>query len=51
MNNIRYNGEGTIYAVSGAFITESISEVGTYTINWRTTDGALSCTQTVYLTE
>ena len=49
MNNIHYNGEGTIYAVSGAFITDSISEAGTYIINWSTTDG-YSCVQNIIVT-
>lgn len=49
MNNIHYNGEGTIYAVSGAFITDSISEAGTYTINWSTTDG-YTCVQNIIVT-
>lgn len=49
MNNIHYNGEGTIYAVSGAFITDSISEAGTYTVNWSTTDG-YTCVQNIIVT-
>lgn len=39
------------YDTGGVFLSYAPDGPGTYTINWRTRDGSLSCTQTVYLTE
>lgn len=39
------------YDTGGVFLSYAPDGPGTYNINWRTRDGSLSCTQTVYLTE
>jgi len=46
MNNVTYYGEVALYPVSGAFITEPVTEPGTYHVVWFTTDGQ-TCTQTI----
>lgn len=46
MELIDYNGEESFYPVSGAFVTENITEPGTYEVLWSTTDG-LTCTQKI----
>ena len=48
--NIHYNGEGTFYPSSGAFVIEPVTEPGNYTINWTSTDG-LMCSQKVIVVE
>ena len=48
--NIHYNGEGTFYPSSGAFVIEPVTEPGNYTINWTSTDG-LMCSQNVIVVE
>lgn len=48
--SIHYNGEGTFYPSSGAFVIDPVTEPGTYTINWTSTDG-LTCSQTITIVE
>lgn len=50
MNNVTYYGEVSLYPVSGAFITEPVTEPGTYHVVWCTTDGQ-TCTQTIIVTD
>ena len=46
MRKVTYYGEVSLYPLSGAFVTDTITEPGTYQIIWYTTDGQ-TCTQNV----